>query len=56
MDAIDFAYATEVVRRNKRKRRGVRADSQGNPIRRKSSVRRKVSKLAAVAFFFGLGA
>ena len=54
MDAIDFGYATEIVRKNRKTkaRRGRRVDAEGRPLR-KSSTRRKVAKVAVFSFFFG---
>lgn len=56
MDAIDFGYATEIVRKNKKARaprRGRRVDSEGRPVR--SSKKQKAAKIAVFSLFFGLG-
>lgn len=54
MDAIDFGYATEIVRKNKKARaprRGRRVDSEGRPLR--SSKKQKVAKMAVFGLIFG---
>jgi hypothetical protein len=63
MDAIDFGYATEVVRKSQKAKRrrqhgygmfagGRRTDSEGRPLR-KSSKKEKVAKLAVFGLIFG---
>lgn len=55
MDAIDFGYATEIVRKNKKakaSRRGRRVNAEGQPLR-KGGMRRKIAKVAVFSFFFG---
>lgn len=54
MDAIDFGYATEIVRKNRKSkapRRGRRTDSEGRPPR--SSKKQKVAKVAVFGILFG---
>ena len=53
MDAIDFGYATESVRKNRKTkaRRGRRVDAEGRPLR--SSKKQKVAKMAVFGLIFG---
>jgi translation elongation factor EF-Ts len=56
MDAIDFGYATEVVRKSRKskaQKRGRRVDAEGRPLR--SSKKQKAAKVAVFSLFFGLG-
>jgi translation elongation factor EF-Ts len=54
MDAIDFGYATEIVRKNRKskaQKRGRRVDAEGRPLR--SSKKQKIAKVAVVSLLFG---
>jgi translation elongation factor EF-Ts len=56
MDAIDFGYATEIVRKNRKskaQKRGRRVDAEGRPLR--SSKKQKATKVAVFGLIFGLG-
>ena len=54
MDAIDFGYATEIVRKNRKskaQKRGRRVDAEGRPLR--SGKKEKVAKAAVIGLLFG---
>lgn len=54
MDAIDFGYATEIVRKSRKsqaQKRGRRVDAEGRPLR--STKKQKAVKAAVFGILFG---